>query len=164
MQLNIQNPEYIGSKVAGQFFPVTLAKVHDSYLTEFFRYGVQRWINDRTGGMEMQVKVDTARKLVEEIESGNAIPMKGSRSATIDPVTKVAHALATKAIKRLVSGRDGNAKAFTDLDTATRFEKVDLFIANELTANKVDYLAMAERQLKEEDDAASRVDLSGLGI
>ena len=111
MDITITIPEdrFIGTKVAGESIPVTLATVDNTWLVQFLLKGVQREINDRNGGEEPHTKLDMAKHLVGLINKGDvkAERATGGGRTPADPVAALAltnaRAVLTNMFKALTS-------------------------------------------------------------
>ncbi len=107
--INIPEDRFIGTKVAGESIPITLATVDNSWLVQFLLKGVQREINDRNGGEESHIKLSLAQDLVKAINDGDVKPERatGGGRTPADPVLALAmsnaRAVLTNMFKTLTS-------------------------------------------------------------
>lgn len=111
LTIRIPNAMAFGSKVAGEWLPVDLAKVDNSYLVELIRYGVQRKVNDNAKGESPQQRLEVARLVVGEMNSGKVLPMRSVRASQVDPVQGKARKLAHAAIRDYFAANGGDFKA-----------------------------------------------------
>jgi hypothetical protein len=61
---------YATAKVGGKTYPVTLDKIPASSLRKIFEYGLQRVINDKTGGKTDEQKATISNATIDRIYNG----------------------------------------------------------------------------------------------
>ncbi len=95
--ITFEIPEDIafGTKVSGEFLPIAIDTMDDSWLAEMLRYGCQRKINDMFAG-QGDDKLAMARAQVAEINNGEvkSVAVRRTGGATTDPARKMARTMA----------------------------------------------------------------------
>jgi hypothetical protein len=109
--VRIPNAMAFGSKVAGEWLPIDLSKLANSYLVELLRYGAQRKVNDNAKGETPQKRLDIARLAVNDMNEGKELPMKAVRASQVTPVRGKARKLAHVAIRDYFATNGGDYKA-----------------------------------------------------
>lgn len=172
--LTIEIPEgfAIGNKVAGQWLPVDVDKMHESWALEIFRYGFRK-INDNCKGDLPSDRLALAQAMVAEINSGKEfVGRSRGGSSTMTPEMKLALSLAKDALKARFKAMTGLARiadwTAADERIAAYFEDkawVDAKVVEWMGTQKekgTDYVALANKQLKEQAQLAESLDFNDI--
>jgi len=159
LTIDIPNGAIFGSKVQGEWLPMDLTKVHNSWLIQLLMKGAQRQVNDNAKGDTAKQKLDVARLIVEEITSGEPIPLRAVRASQVTPLVSLARQFANKAIKEAMAAAGQDTKLYTKKTIGERVAMQDTW----LETNQ--YLVEAaqeqlDREAKTRD--ANKVDASAL--
>lgn len=173
MDITITIPEdrFIGTKVAGESLPITLATVDNSWLVQFLLKGVQREINDRNGGEESHIKLSLAKDLVKAINGGDVKAERatgGGRTPT-DPIAALAlsnaRAVLTNMFKALTSKvkivdmveADERVRPYFQVSESGKYtwrnDAVNQWMDGQAEKGKHDYRAEAKASLEVDIDA-----------
>lgn len=163
----------IGNKVAGEWLAVDASKLSNSWKLELFRYGFRK-INDNSKGENPSERLAIAREIQKEMLTGGEFAGRSrSGSSTMDPVSKLALGLAKERLKLVFKQLTGvakiadmcaaNDKVAAYFDGTTWVDaKVMEWLKGQKEGGKADYLALAEKQLAEQDTLAQTVDVNDI--
>lgn len=98
--INVSGETTFGNKVAGEFLPVDVSKMSDSWKAEIFRYGFRK-INDNCKGNTGDERLALARLMVKEINTGDEFVGRSRGGAvTMSSVDRLTLAIAKKELTR----------------------------------------------------------------